>query len=115
MLTRVNGRDITALGYREGPLVGLALRVVPIDPEPLESIDPRASLRLYPWRGALVDLPHSKLGSFGHIRTPIDFSDEKIVAYRAPGIGEHSRQIAVDAAQIDASRVDELEAEGIFT
>jgi hypothetical protein len=36
--------------------VGLALRVVPIDPEPLESIDPRASLRLYPWRGALVDL-----------------------------------------------------------
>jgi tRNA-splicing ligase RtcB len=27
MLHAVNGRDITALGYREGPLVGLALRV----------------------------------------------------------------------------------------
>jgi hypothetical protein len=27
ILRDVNGRDITALGYREGPLVGLALRV----------------------------------------------------------------------------------------
>ena len=66
-------------------------------------------------RGALVDLPHPKLGVFGHIRTPIEFSAETIAPYRAPGIGEHSRQIAVDAAHIDASRVAELEAEGIFT
>src|SRR5204863_4332983 len=26
-LIHMNGRDITALGYREGPLVGLALRI----------------------------------------------------------------------------------------
>jgi crotonobetainyl-CoA:carnitine CoA-transferase CaiB-like acyl-CoA transferase len=66
-------------------------------------------------RGALVDLPHPKLGSFGHVRTPIDFSGETIAAYRAPGIGEHSREVAMDAAHLDAGRIDELETEGVFT
>ena len=35
---------------------GAAVRVVPSDPDPLESVDPRASLRLYPWRGTFVDV-----------------------------------------------------------
>lgn len=35
---------------------GVAVRVVPADAEPFESFDPRASLRFYPWRGALIDL-----------------------------------------------------------
>ncbi len=66
-------------------------------------------------RGALIDLPHPKLGAFGHVRTPIDFSAESIAPFRAPGIGEHSREIALEAAQIDSGRFDELEAEGVFT
>lgn len=35
---------------------GVSLRIVPPDPEPFESFDPRASLRFYPWRGLLVDV-----------------------------------------------------------
>ena len=41
--------------------------------------------------------------------------DETIVPYRAPGIGEHSREIASDAAHLDSDRLDALEAGGVFT
>src|SRR5690606_11696907 len=45
-------------------------------------------------RGALIDLPHPKLGRFGHVRTPIAFSRDVAAPYRCPAIGEHSREIA---------------------
>src|SRR5690606_22486704 len=65
-------------------------------------------------RGALVDLPHPKLGRFGHVRTPIAFSRDIATPYRAPSIGEHSREIARTLAGLDAERVAKLEAEGVF-
>lgn len=65
-------------------------------------------------RGALVDLPHPKLGSFGHVRTPITFSDDVIRPFRAPGIGEHTREIALETAGIGAERYAQLEAEGVL-
>lgn len=38
-------------------LAGGQLRMVPAhDPEPLEGVDARASIRIYPWRGALIDV-----------------------------------------------------------
>ena len=36
-------------------VAGLAMRVVPGDEEPFEGLDPRVSLRFYPWRGSFVD------------------------------------------------------------
>jgi crotonobetainyl-CoA:carnitine CoA-transferase CaiB-like acyl-CoA transferase len=65
-------------------------------------------------RGALIDLPHPKLGSFGHVRTPIGFSADVAAPFRAPAIGEHTREIALDVAGINAERYAELEAEGVF-
>jgi crotonobetainyl-CoA:carnitine CoA-transferase CaiB-like acyl-CoA transferase len=65
-------------------------------------------------RGALVDLPHPKLGAFGHVRTPISFSAAAVAPFRAPAIGEHSREIALDLAGISPERYAELIAEGVF-
>ncbi|MDX1562732.1 MAG: CoA transferase, partial [Gammaproteobacteria bacterium] len=65
-------------------------------------------------RGALVDLPHAKLGSFGHVRTPLTFSLNVATPYRAPALGEHTREIALSAAGLDAERLAELEAEGVL-
>ncbi|MEO6184977.1 MAG: CoA transferase, partial [Steroidobacteraceae bacterium] len=65
-------------------------------------------------RGALVELPHPKLGAFGHVRTPISFSTDVVAPYRAPGIGEHNREIAVEIAGIGAARHAELDAAGVM-
>jgi crotonobetainyl-CoA:carnitine CoA-transferase CaiB-like acyl-CoA transferase len=65
-------------------------------------------------RGALVDLPHPRLGTFGHMRTPISFSADRVMPYRAPGIGEHSREIALDVAGVSTERYAELEAAGVL-
>jgi crotonobetainyl-CoA:carnitine CoA-transferase CaiB-like acyl-CoA transferase len=65
-------------------------------------------------RGALVTLPHQKLGPFGHVRTPISFSDEQVVPFQAPGMGEHNREVAADFAGLQLARVEELEAAGVF-
>jgi crotonobetainyl-CoA:carnitine CoA-transferase CaiB-like acyl-CoA transferase len=65
-------------------------------------------------RGALVELPHPKLGAFGHMRTPITFSVDQIKPYRAPGMGEHNREIAVEIAGVTAERYAELDAAGVL-
>jgi crotonobetainyl-CoA:carnitine CoA-transferase CaiB-like acyl-CoA transferase len=65
-------------------------------------------------RGALVALPHPKLGSFGHVRTPIDFSADRVAPYRAPALGEHNRAIALELAGLTGERYAELEALGVF-
>jgi crotonobetainyl-CoA:carnitine CoA-transferase CaiB-like acyl-CoA transferase len=65
-------------------------------------------------RGALTDLPHPKLGTFGHVRTPIGFSAEAVTPFRAPAIGEHTREIALDIAALSPERYAELEAVGVF-
>jgi crotonobetainyl-CoA:carnitine CoA-transferase CaiB-like acyl-CoA transferase len=65
-------------------------------------------------RGALVLLPHPKLGPFGHVRTPIDFSADRVAPYRAPALGEHNREIALELAGLTDERFAELEALGVF-
>ena len=65
-------------------------------------------------RGALVDLPHPLLGTFGHIRTPISFSTDRSTPFRAPALGEHTREVALSLAGLDAARFDELKAQGVL-
>jgi crotonobetainyl-CoA:carnitine CoA-transferase CaiB-like acyl-CoA transferase len=74
-------------------------------------IEGDASLRE---RGALVDLPHTKLGRFGHVRTPIAFSVDEVEPFRAPALGEHTREIALELAGLSAERLAELETRGVL-
>jgi len=65
-------------------------------------------------RGAWVELPHPKLGPFAHVRTPITFSGEQVEPYRAPGMGEHNREILVQTAGISSGRFEELRDTGVL-
>jgi crotonobetainyl-CoA:carnitine CoA-transferase CaiB-like acyl-CoA transferase len=65
-------------------------------------------------RGALVELPHPKLGPFGHVRTPMSFSRDQPQPYRAPGMGEHNAAIIQQVAGLGAQRYAELEAAGVL-
>jgi crotonobetainyl-CoA:carnitine CoA-transferase CaiB-like acyl-CoA transferase len=65
-------------------------------------------------RNSLMALTHPLLGTFGHIRTPISFSDSNISPFRAPSLGEHSRAIASEIAGLSAERVEALETLGVF-
>lgn len=87
---------------------GIAAGVVQ-DIEDLIEHDPQIATRQ-----ALVNLEHSLLGSFGHVRTPISFSMASTSPYRAPSIGEHSLAIANDLCGLSAARIEELERLGVF-
>jgi crotonobetainyl-CoA:carnitine CoA-transferase CaiB-like acyl-CoA transferase len=65
-------------------------------------------------RGALVALAHPLLGTFGHVRTPIDFSATRAAPYRAPSMGEHSTEIATMVAGVDPGRVAQLNMLEVF-
>lgn len=65
-------------------------------------------------RGALTVFEHPHLGPFGHIRTPIDFSRDRVVPYRAPDLGEHSVEIVRDVARLDEDRAQRLEEQGVL-
>ncbi len=65
-------------------------------------------------RQALMPLRHALLGAFGHMRTPITFSDTVLAPYRAPSIGEHSTEIARELAGLTPARIQELETLGVF-
>lgn len=65
-------------------------------------------------RGALVELPHPKLGPFGHVRTPIGLSRDTLEPFRAPGLGEHTREIVLGLADVTRERFEQLQAEGVF-
>lgn len=65
-------------------------------------------------RGALVTLDHPLLGPFGHARTPISFSRDTVVPYRAPRLGEHGEQVATQIAGLSAQRFAELSLAGVF-
>jgi len=62
----------------------------------------------------LVILDHPLLGAFPHLRTPMHFSRTPGEPFRAPRLGEHTREIALQLAGIDPERFDELEAQGVF-
>ncbi len=61
-----------------------------------------------------VLLDHPLLGPFPHLRTPMRFSRTVPEAFRAPRLGEHSREIALAIAGLAPERYDELEARGVF-
>ena len=65
-------------------------------------------------RNPLVPLVHPLLGEFGHMRTPIDFSRAMTAPFRAPGMGEHNRQVATEICGLSASRFEELEMKGVL-
>lgn len=66
-------------------------------------------------RQALVVLEHARLGAFGHVRTPIDFSRDANIPFRAPGLGEHSAEVAREVAGIAPERLEALRRLGVFT
>lgn len=87
---------------------GIAAGVVQ-DIEDLVERDPALQAR-----GALVTLPHPKLGPFGHVRTPLTFSGDRVEPFRAPSLGEHNREIALQVAGLPESRFEALQAAGVL-
>ena len=65
-------------------------------------------------RHTLMPLVHPILGTFGHMRTPIDFSLSRPRPVRAPSMGEHNRQISAALCGVSAARFAELEQIGVF-
>ncbi len=87
---------------------GIAAGVVQ-DCEDMIERDPQLATR-----GALTVLEHPLLGPFGHIKTPLRFSRDAFVPYRAPSMGEHVAEIARGVCGLGAERLTALEAEGVF-
>ncbi|HEX8755906.1 MAG TPA: CoA transferase [Steroidobacteraceae bacterium] len=65
-------------------------------------------------QGPLAMLDHPLLGAFPHLRTPMRFSRSSLEPFRAPRIGEHTREIALGIAGLTPGRLEELEARGVF-
>ena len=65
-------------------------------------------------RTPLVMLDHPLLGPFGHLRTPMRFSRTVPIPFRAPRLGEHSREIVIGIAGLAPQRFAELDAKGVF-
>ena len=65
-------------------------------------------------RHPLLALEHPLLGEFGHMRTPIAFSRSGTSPFRAPGMGEHNRQIATEICGLSSTRVEALDQLGVF-
>jgi crotonobetainyl-CoA:carnitine CoA-transferase CaiB-like acyl-CoA transferase len=87
---------------------GIAAGVVQ-DIEDLMEADPQLAAR-----GSLVAIEHARLGEFGHMRTPMTFSRSPNQPYRAPNMGEHSADIAMELCGLSGLRVAELESLGVF-
>jgi crotonobetainyl-CoA:carnitine CoA-transferase CaiB-like acyl-CoA transferase len=87
---------------------GIAAGVVQ-DIEELMEADPQIKTR-----GSLVPIEHPLLGTFGHLRTPVNLSRSALEIYRAPGIGEHSMSIAGTLCGLSDARIAELESTEVF-
>jgi crotonobetainyl-CoA:carnitine CoA-transferase CaiB-like acyl-CoA transferase len=115
-LEAITGPDVAAwTSVREDHAImaelqsaGIAAAVVQ-DAEDMIERDPQLA-----GRSALVELDHPILGPFGHIATPVTFSRDVPAPFRAPGIGEHRRAIAVDLCGLSEDRHAELEREGVY-
>jgi crotonobetainyl-CoA:carnitine CoA-transferase CaiB-like acyl-CoA transferase len=88
--------------------LGIAAGVVQ-DMEDLFERDP-----LIRERHTLVPLVHPILGTFGHMRTPIDFSLSRPRPVRAPSIGEHNQQVCAALCGLSDTRFAALEQLGVF-
>jgi crotonobetainyl-CoA:carnitine CoA-transferase CaiB-like acyl-CoA transferase len=99
-------RDVDAVEFFQN--LGIAAGVLQ-DMEDLFDRDPQIQER-----NALMPLVHPILGTFGHVRTPIDFSVSRPRPFRAPSMGEHNRHIAAALCGLSAERITELELLGVF-
>jgi len=115
-LLAITGPDVAAwTQVREDHAIAAELQAAGIaagavqDCEDMIELDPQLAAR-----GALVELDHPLLGPFGHIATPIRFSDDRLEPFRAPRMGEHVREVATQICGLDPAHVDRLEAEGVF-
>jgi crotonobetainyl-CoA:carnitine CoA-transferase CaiB-like acyl-CoA transferase len=66
-------------------------------------------------RAALVELDHARLGRFGHVRTPIDFSVDRPRPFPAPAIGEHTREVLIGIGGLEPERFAFLQESGVFS
>jgi crotonobetainyl-CoA:carnitine CoA-transferase CaiB-like acyl-CoA transferase len=115
-LIAITGQDIAAwIAAREDQAVvarlqaaGFAAGVVQ-DAEDMIDHDPQLAAR-----GALVSLDHALLGPFGHIATPIRFSEDGFVPFRSPSMGEHGHAVAREICGLTEARIAELAAAGVF-
>ena len=115
-LEAITGPDIAAwtamredhAAAAELQAAGIACGVVQ-DAEDMIEHDPQLA-----GRGALAELPHPLLGPFGHIATPLRFSRDGFHPYRAPGMGEHSSEVASTICGLSPTRIAELESAGVF-
>lgn len=98
--------DHALMAHLQG--LGIAAGVVQ-DIEDLMERDPDLQAR-----GALMDIEHACLGRFGHVRSPVGFSADVLQPFRAPGLGEHSLDIATTVAGLAPDRAAQLQAEGVF-
>jgi crotonobetainyl-CoA:carnitine CoA-transferase CaiB-like acyl-CoA transferase len=48
------------------------------------------------------------------MRTPLSFSRDAVTPYRAPALGEHTREIALGLAGLSVERLAELECGGVL-
>jgi crotonobetainyl-CoA:carnitine CoA-transferase CaiB-like acyl-CoA transferase len=87
---------------------GIAAGVVQ-DIEDLLEHDPQIAAR-----HSLITLAHPQLGAFGHMRTPVTFSRSELSPYCAPGIGEHTEQIACGPAGVTGERLLQLAQQELF-
>jgi crotonobetainyl-CoA:carnitine CoA-transferase CaiB-like acyl-CoA transferase len=99
-----NDSDLMNLLQAEGIACGVVQ-----DMQDLMEQDPQLAARQ-----ALVALENQYLGSFGHVRTPMTFSNESVEPYRAPGLGEHSIEVATSVAGLSTARATELKDKGVF-
>ena len=79
------------------------------DIEDLMESDPQLAAR-----GSLVPIKHALLGEFAHVRTPVTFSRTPGIPYRAPSLGEHSAEVALELCGLSEARIAELESMGVF-
>jgi crotonobetainyl-CoA:carnitine CoA-transferase CaiB-like acyl-CoA transferase len=115
-LLELTGSDIAAWTAERGEreivtalqAIGIAAGVVQDCGDMIEA-DPQLAARR-----ALVELDHPLLGPFGHIATPIRFSRDVPQPYRAPRMGEHTREVALGLCGLSEPEVERLESEGVF-
>ena len=67
------------------------------------------------YRGALVDVPHPRVGKVPVVNTPLKFSRTPADDLgAAPDLGEHNRAILQDLLGYDDARLERLEDEGVI-
>jgi crotonobetainyl-CoA:carnitine CoA-transferase CaiB-like acyl-CoA transferase len=115
-LVTITGQDVAAwTSSRTDQAIAEQLQAAGIaagalqDCEDLLDRDPQIATR-----AALAPLDHAVLGRFDHLVTPIRFSRDGFVPFRAPSMGEHSHQIARELCGLGEAEIAALEDKGVF-